>query len=294
MKKIVISVLLALTSNLLFSQQQSDPLLFMQGLEQNGNQFFQIGNYIFNLVNIDKEYNEKEINKVLKKYDIKNLQKRYSDQSIDSENTVAEYEAKNKELTDLATFHKSYFFPTGKKKMRHITMQVIMPRDSLLEKSFMDAYFSNSLNKYIVCYTYSTRKLNFLGREIKLGASCNWMFVNNLQCPGNGQMNWSIYPTLEEAQKGARLQMRRNSERKILKNEELNIIFEGEPVIATRIVYKMGVPRIIMGGSNNLAVFYVTSKVRGQCVSCVLSNYVENENDYTLGALLQEVMELTE
>jgi hypothetical protein len=120
------------------------------------------------------------------------------------------------------------------------------------------------------------------------------MFVNNLQCPGNGQMNWAVYPTLEEAQGGTQLQMKQNAKRKILKSEELNIVFEGEPATAIRIVYKMNVPRIIMGGSNNLAVFYVTTKVRGQYVSCVLSNFVENENDYTLGALLLEVMKMAE
>lgn len=293
MKKAIISFLFILMPIILFSQQQSDPLQFMQGLKQNENQFFQLGNYIFNVVTVDKKYSEKEINKVLKKYNIKNPQKRYSDQSLASENTVVEHVAQNKDFPEVTEIQKAYFFPVGEKKMKHIIMQTI-EQDTLLEKSFLDAYFNDSLDKYIVCDTYSTRTLNFLGREIQLGASCNWMFVNNLQCPGNGQMNWSVYPTLEAAQKGIQHQMKQNAERKILKSEEIKVIFEGEPTVATRIVYKFGIPRLIMGGSNNLAVFYVTAKVRGQNVGCVLSNYVENENDYTLGALLQEVMEYVE
>lgn len=293
MKKIIISFLLILTTSFLYSQEQSDPLQFMQGLKQNDNQFFQLGNYIFNVVTVDKKYNEKEMNKVLKKYDIKNPQKKYSDQSIASENTVVESEVQSKTYPDAIEIQKVYFFPVGEKKMRHITMQTLV-RDSLLEKAFMDAYFNNSLDKYIAGDGQPTRTLNFLGREIKLGTTCNWMFVNNLQCSGNGQMNWSVYPTLEEAQKRTQLQMTQNAERKILKTEELKVIFEGEPVTATRIVYHMGIPRIIMGGSNNLAVFYVSAKVRGQYVSCVLSNYVNNEDDYTMGALLHEVMEYVE
>jgi len=290
----IISVFFILIPGLLFSQHQSDPLQFMQGLDQNGNLFFQIGDYTINIINLDKKYNEKEINKVLKKYSIKNPQTRYSDQSIASENTVVESEVQNKDFPDVTMLYKFYFFPVGEKKMKHISFQTIIQRDSLLEKSFMDAYFNNSLDKYIACNTYSTRTLNFLGREIKLGATCNWMFVNNLQCSGNGQMSWSVHPTMEEAERRTLFQMRQNEERKILKKEEMNITFEGEPVTATRIVYKFGIPRIIMGGSNNLAVFYVTTKVRDQYVSCTLSNYVENENDYSLGALLQEVMELVE
>lgn len=292
MKKIILFIFILIPSFLL-SQQQSDPLQFMQGLDQNGNQFFQIGNYVINVVTIDKKYNEKEINKVLKKYNIKNPQKTYSDQSITSENTVVESEIQNKEFPDVTEIVKAYFFPVGEKKMKHIALQTIV-RDSLLEKAFIDAYFNNSLDKYIACSTHSTRTLNFLGREIKLGATCEWMFVNNLQCSGNGQMNWSVYPTLDEAQERTQFQMKQNAVRKILKSEELNIVFEGEPTVANRIVYKIGLPRLIMGGSNNLAVFYVTAKVRDQNVSCVLSNYVDNEDDYSLGALLHEVMELTE
>lgn len=291
MKKTIISLFLILTSGLLFSQQQSDPLQFMQGLDQNENQFFQLGNYVFNVVTVNKKYNEKEINKVLKRYDVKIPQKRYSDKRIDTENTIVESEVQSKDFPDVTESQIFYFFPVGEKKMKFIAIQTT-ERDSLLEKSFMEAYFGNSLEKYIVSNTNSTQTLNFLGREIQLGAPCNWMFVNNLQCSGNGQMNWSVYPTLEEAQKKNLLQMKQNEGRKILKNEELNIIFEGQPVTATRIVYKMNVPRLIMGGSNNLAVFYVTAKVRDQYVSCVLSNFVDNEEDYTLGALLQEVMKL--
>ncbi len=291
MKKTIISLCFILTTSLLFSQQQSDPLQFMQGLKQNDNQFFQLGYYTFNVVTIGKKYNEKEINKVLKKYGLKDTQKKSSDEIFGSENTVVLWEVQTAESSDSVALQKFYFFPAGEKKMKFIAMQALV-RDSLLEKAFIDAYINNSLDKYIVCDTYSTRTLNFLGREIALGASCNWKFVNNLQCPGNGQMNWSVYPTMEDAKKRNQLQMIQNSERKILKNEELNILFEGEPVVATRIVYKINVPRLIMGGSSNLAVFYVTAKVRGQYVSCVLSNFVENENDYTLGALLHEVMEL--
>lgn len=293
MKKIIVTFLFVLISAFLFSQEQSDPLQFMQGLKQNENQFFQLGNYIVNVVTVNKKYSEKEINKVLKKYDIKNPQKRYSDQSIASENTVVESEVQSKTYPDVIETQKAYFFPVGEKKMRHVTIQTIK-RDTVFEKAFMEAYFNNTLDKYIVGDTQPTRTLNFLGREIKLGATGNWMFVNNLQCPGNGQMNWSVYPTLEEAQERSRLQMIQNAERKILKTEELKMIFEGEPVTATRIVYHMGIPRIIMGGSNNLAVFYVSAKVRGQYVSCVLSNYVNNEDDYTMGALLHEVMEYVE
>ncbi|MFV0537815.1 MAG: hypothetical protein ACK5M3_10630 [Dysgonomonas sp.] len=293
MKKIILSICFILTTSLLFSQQQSDPLQYMQGLEQGENQFFQLGDYVFNVVTANKKYSEKEMNKVLKRYNVKNPQKKYSDENFGPENTIMESEAQSKQYADVTEFQKFYFFPIGEKKMKFIVMQTMI-QNSSLEEAFINAYNNNTLDKYIVCNTNSTRTLNFLGREIKLGAPGNWMFVNNLQSPGNGQMNWAVYPSMEEAHKRTLLQMRQNEERKILKNEEVKVVFEGEPTTATRILYKMNVPRMIMGGSNNLAVYYVTAKVRDQYVSCVLSNFVENENDYTLGALLQEVMEPAE
>lgn len=296
MKKIINVFCFILISTFVFSQQpQADPLQLMQGLEQGQNQFFQIGDYEFGVVYINKKYNEKEINKVLKSMRIKVPHEKYSDQNIDSENTVVAGKLKSDKHSDEIVSYKYYFFPVGEKTMKFVSMETLIP-DSLIENAFLDAYLRDSLDKYIAYTDIDARNptvINFLGREIKLGGTCYWTSVNNLQCPNNGQMDWSVYPTMEEAEKNRQFRIKSNKQ-KVLKTEEVNIIFEGVPVTATRIVYKFNIPKFMMGGSNTLAVFYVAGKVRGQYVSCVLSNYVKNEDHYYLAALLSEVIEWAE
>lgn len=291
MKNIFLFIFILLPS-ILISQNQSDPLEGMSGIQQNENLFFEIKGYSINIVTVDKKFNDKEINKILKKYDIKEIQKQYSDPNLGRANVVIEDESESKEYPSAVLFQKFYFFPVGEKKTQFICFQNALSRDTVLELSFIEAFNNNVLDKYIDYKDFSPISIDFIGRDIKLGARCNWMFVNNLQCPGNGQMNWSVFPTMEEAQKKTDLQQLDSSSRKILKNEKINIIFEETPTVATRIVYKFNIPRFVMGGSNLLAVYYVTAEVRGKYISCILSNYVDSENDYTLGALLHEVMSL--
>ena len=291
MKQFILSVLI-FCPLFLISQSQTDPLLDMQGIEQNGNLFFQIKNYTINVVTVNKKFNDKEISKILKNYDIKNPQKKYSDENLGYENIVVENESEDKEFPSVTLFQKIYFISIGEKQIKHICFQSSLPRDTLLESAFIEVFNNKLLDSYVMYREHSTRSINFLGREIKLGATCNWMYTNNLQCSENGQMSWSVFPSVEEAENQTRLNQLKNSSRKILKQEEINIIFEGTPSVATRIVYKFNIPRMIMGGSNVLAVYYITSQVCSKYVSCVLSNYVDNKDDYTMGALLHEVMSL--
>jgi hypothetical protein len=49
-----------------------------------------------------------------------------------------------------------------------------------------------------------------------------------------------------------------------------------------------------MGGSNVLVVYYVTGKVRGKFVTCVLSHYEDDKGANKLPPLLSEVLELVQ
>lgn len=73
--------------------------------------------------------------------------------------------------------------------------------------------------------------------------------------------------------------------------------FEGKPAVARRIVIKpeKSVAEFITRTpSRILVVYYVIQEVRGAYVSCILSHYVDNEEDYKLSPLLQEVMSITD
>lgn len=77
-----------------------------------------------------------------------------------------------------------------------------------------------------------------------------------------------------------------------IKQENVTFYFEGIETQALRTSVKMKIPELIMGGSNVLIVYYVTSKVRDRYVSCILSHYTDDINADDLPPLLGEVMEI--
>ena len=95
----------------------------MTGLEQNGNLFFEVNGYVINVIKSNARFNDKEINKVLKKYDVKKPLKWYSDININRENVIVEDELKDKTYPSVMLFQKFYFFPINEKQMQHICFQ---------------------------------------------------------------------------------------------------------------------------------------------------------------------------
>jgi hypothetical protein len=72
----------------------------------------------------------------------------------------------------------------------------------------------------------------------------------------------------------------------------VDVIFEGADIKALKVKYKFNIPQIIMGESNVLIIYFVTTEVRNKFVSCVLSHYTDDYNAKTLPPLLNEVMQL--
>lgn len=141
--------------------------------------------------------------------------------------------------------------------------------------------------------------INFAGRKIKLGTSCNWTNVNTVQCPSYGEMNWSVHKELEDAkntvdQQFAITKSRNNG--KVISEETVEIEFEGTETTAKKVIYDFtGITSVLvnMSGGKTLTIYYVATEIRGNYVSCVLSfwnNDTITENG--LAPLLEKVMKL--
>ena len=100
-------------------------------------------------------------------------------------------------------------------------------------------------------------------------------------------MSWSTFGNLDDAKEYIRLCIAENSTWKSVLTEHVDVLFEDVFTTATRIVYKNE-----DGWSKKLAVYYVAAKVRGTYIGCVMSHYINNDEDYNLSSLLQKVMTL--
>lgn len=131
-------------------------------------------------------------------------------------------------------------------------------------------------------------------RTIELNSSCQRMNVNSIQCLYIGQMNWSLHKSLEGAKMQTQVQYEATKGKgKLLEEEEVPIIFEGKESTAIRTLYKIKVPKIVMGCSNELINYYVSEEIRGRYISCVLSHYSNDSlTENGVPALLAKVMKL--
>ena len=115
--------------------------------------------------------------------------------------------------------------------------------------------------------------INFAGRKIALGKRCNWMGINNVQCPYYGQMNWSVHKTLESATQSSTDQyhiIQAKKRGKIISETWVDVIFEGTEVKARKVIYDFkGVTSILasMSGGKTLTIYFVASPAKERVVN---------------------------
>lgn len=288
---LLITIFNILSINTLYSK--NDLLNDMQGLSLDGDFIFELNGYVMTVnkenASIDKK---KDIEKIKKSYGLKNNLREYKDPSLKWQHLVIEATTNIKDVPEAKGFQKCYLFPESDNQLRVVLMQTANGRDSLIEQSFMDAFFNRSLAQYSTD-NWTAQTIDFAGRTIELGDMCNWVSPQNVHCAAFGQMSWSVFQTMQQADINTRIleAINNNSGKyKVENTENVEVLFEGIPTLAKRVTYKIKTPKILLGGRNKIAVYYITQKIRGKYVSCMLTNYIEIDGDYSLPLLLREVM----
>ncbi len=261
-----------------------------QGIKQSKVIFYDSEGYTISVEKMDYKFNEKGIAKTKKRYNIpKKVLHTISSDTPDAYifNTIDTHEN--------FKYDRTYYFtplPDGKIKVTgFLTYSDRIPE---FEAEFLKLIVTDSVPDSV--YTpQQVGTIIFAGREIALGPACKWMEVRNIQCSGMGQMSWSEFSSLKRARQMIDGKKARNASLRMgetIEDLEVNVIFEGKEVTAIRRTSKIKVPKIMMGGSNSLIIYYVVTEVRGRFVACVLSHYSDEANEGTVPALLSEVMKL--
>ena len=132
------------------------------------------------------------------------------------------------------------------------------------------------------------RFFNFLGRKVPLMDECYWQGVNIVRCPTKGEMNWSLHPSLAEAQLSLRLQkewgdmipLEPNYTYNRASEQQKTLIFEGKPTQVTEVIYNVRYQDPVLKSyhkDTKLIVYYIATIVRGQAIACVISYWDSNE-----------------
>ncbi len=140
--------------------------------------------------------------------------------------------------------------------------------------------------------------ISFADRKIDLENSCYWTFLNTVQCPYLGEMNWSIHQTLESAKESIANQYLVTKSKKggkIVSEEMINVDFEGVSTQAKKIIIEFSSINSALAGmsrGNSLSIYYVAETVRNKNISCVMSFWNNDQiNSQTkLPPLLEKLM----
>jgi len=273
---------------------QYDPMLGLDGLiDKKGDQYFEWAGYDISVTEIKTPKDEKAISKLKKKHKINNFSKEYTNPDIPVSHTVIEsvtdFEKGGKKFPDIKIYQLLYIIKKNDNKSDLISFTKLGERDIYIENTFLNFYNEKKLSDYIALPAVET--INFIGRTIKLGNACQWRSPHNINCMG-GQISWAIFDAPSKASKEIEKYIVTNEHNNsvILDDFDILVSFEEQDVIARRIVYK----NINHMRGYPLIVYYLWTELNGKYISCILSHYGYNKDDYELPDLLKEVMQLQE
>lgn len=266
-------------------------------LDNNGKIWYNIDGYSVTSEKFNFSFDEKGLKKVFKKHNIKDYDIKITDDSIKFKNTII---YKTEKLNDKVIQRNSYYFVENKEnKVTVVWFAKTSEPDLEMHRELVNLIIDNKIPKenYV---SMQTNTINFGNRKIELGNSCYWTFLNTVQCPYFGEMNWSVHKTLEDANQSISNQFENTNARKMgnVRNEEfVDVEFEGVETKAKRVILDIkGVAGLAveMFGGKYLTIYYVAEKVRDNYMSCVMSfwNNDEINPETKLPPLLEKVMKI--
>lgn len=269
----------------------------LQAIHNSGITFYNIDGYSITSQTLNYPFAKKGLKKAYRKYSIKKKEKKIKDFKLDYNNF---FTTKSIRITENLTQNNSYYFIENKeKRITIIQFSGINKRDQNFERKFINLIIEKKIPEENFT-SMAIDSINFAGRKIKLGSNCNWMNVNNIQCPYYGQMNWSVHKDLQDAKTTIEQQFEITKSKKggkVISEEIVNVEFEGSETKAKKVIYDFtGMKSLLVGmsGGKTLTIYYVATKVRENYVSCIMSFW--NNDTITkngLPPLLEKVMKKT-
>lgn len=250
--------------------------------------FFEAEGYDIFVQSVDYALNEKGISRIRKKYSIKGA-------VLANDSATGLSVLLWKKVEDSVTTYGTYYlFSENEQSSKIIGFVRAGSRDIALETDFVITYLANQIPPFVFT-PLEIDTIDFAGRDIRLGPMCRWMSPHNVQCPGEGQMNWAIFNDQEQAElyRDTHVRLTKHKEHyKITEQAWVPVKFEGSETKALRIKAQVRVPKWLIAGGSVLIVYYVTAEVRGRYVTCILSQYEDDVPAGKLTRLLSEVMML--
>jgi len=277
--------------------QENNVLERLSVLNNNGKIWYNIDGYSITSEKFNNTFDEKGLKKVFRKHQITDSDVKTKDDQIKFNNLFI---SKQQKIADNNFQTNNYYFVENPDK----TVSVIWfikngKTDKETEEKMVNLIIENKIPEENFVPMKIT-SINFAGRKIELGNSCYWTFLNTVQCPYLGEMNWSVHRDLESAKEAVENQLNITKSKKggkVASEEIVDVEFEGLQTKAKKVIYDFtGVASALAGmsGGKNLTVYYVAENIRNKNVSCVMSfwNNDQFNPETKLPPLLEKIMKL--
>ena len=277
--------------------QENNVLERLSALNNNGKLWYNIDGYSITSEKFNNSFDEKGLKKVFRKHQITDSDVKTKDNQINFNNLFI---SKQQKIADNNFQTNNYYFVENPDK----TVSVIWfikngKTDKETEEKMVNLIIENKIPEENFVPMKIT-SINFAGRKIELGNSCYWTFLNTVQCPYLGEMNWSVHRDLESAKEAIENQLNITKSKKggkVASEEIIDVEFEGVQTKAKKVIYDFtGIVSALAGmsGGKNLTVYYIAENIRNKNVSCVMSfwNNDQINPETKLPPLLEKIMTL--
>lgn len=277
--------------------QENNVLERLSALNNNGKIWYNIDGYSITSEKFNNSFDEKGLKKLFRKHQITDSDVKTKDDQIKFNNLFI---SKQQKIADNNFQTNNYYFVENPDK----TVSVIWfikngKTDKETEEKMVNLIIENKISEENFVPMKIT-SINFAGRKIELGNSCYWTFLNTVQCPYLGEMNWSVHRNLESAKEAIENQLNITKSKKggkVASEEIVDVEFEGVQTKAKKVIYDFtGIASALAGmsGGKNLTIYYVAENVRNKNVSCVMSfwNNDQINPETKLPPLLEKIMKL--
>ena len=277
--------------------QENNVLERLSALNNNGKIWYNIDGYSITSEKFNNSFDEKGLKKVFRKHQITDSDVKIKDNQINFNNLLI---SKQQKISDNNFQTNNYYFVENPDKTVSVVWFIKNGKtDKETEEKIVNLIIENKIPEENFVPMKIT-SINFAGRKIELGNSCYWTFLNTVQCPYLGEMNWSVHRNLESAKEAIENQLNITKSKnggKVTSEEIVDIEFEGVQTKAKKVIYDFtGVASALAGmsGGKNLTVYYVAENVRNRNVSCVMS-FLNNDQinpETKLPPLLEKIIKL--
>ncbi len=277
--------------------QENNVLERLSALNNNGKIWYNIDGYSITSEKFNNSFDEKGLKKVFRKHQITDSDVKTKDDQIKYNNLLI---SKQQKIDDNNFQTNNYYFIENQDKTISVIWFIKFGQtDKETEEKMVNLIIENKIpeDNFVPMKITS---INFAGRKIELGNSCYWTFLNTVQCPYLGEMNWSVHRNLDSAKEAIENQLNVTKSKKggkVASEEIVDVEFEGVQTKAKKIIYDFtGVASALAGmsGGKNLTVYYIAENIRNKNVSCVMSfwNNDQINPETKLPPLLEKIIKL--